>query len=122
MNGLAQHIQAITFIEILFLISQMYHMQPVSFYEAPTRKELWSSLIKTALRDCDYVVIPHNSNLSNGFMFEKPDQDEIYLKISKSLELKFFNTREVLSAINPNDPLCSFEQLTLQRLSIKISE
>jgi len=32
-------------------------------------------------RDCNYMVIPHNSNLSNGFMFEKPDQDEIYLQI-----------------------------------------
>ena len=52
-------------------------MAPVSFYEAPTRKELWNLLDQTCSENCDYVVIPHNSNLSNGYMFEEPDQDEI---------------------------------------------
>ena len=52
-------------------------MEPVSFYEAPTRKGLWNLLDQTCSENCDYVVIPHNSNLSNGYMFEEPDQDEI---------------------------------------------
>ncbi|GIS26426.1 MAG: hypothetical protein CM15mP127_07990 [Gammaproteobacteria bacterium] len=32
--------------------------------------------------DCDYVVIPHNSNLSNGLIFEDPELKD-YQMISK---------------------------------------
>ena len=53
---------------------------PVSFLDAPSRQELWSKLDQECSGDCDYVVIPHNSNLSNGFMFEEPNQDELLIQ------------------------------------------
>ena len=90
--------------------------QPISFYEAPTREDLWSQLDQDCSNDCNYIVIPHNSNLSNGFMFEKPNQDEIMFKIIREPLIEIFQHKGSSEcAINPEDPLCSFEQLPLQR-------
>jgi hypothetical protein len=87
-------------------------MEPVSFYEAPTRKELWNLLDQTCSEDCDYVVIPHNSNLSNGYMFEEPDQDEILIQSTKEPLVEIFQHKGSSECnIDPNDPLCNFEQL-----------
>tara|TARA_Y100000389_G_scaffold73141_1_gene69816 strand:- start:415 stop:1800 length:1386 start_codon:yes stop_codon:yes gene_type:complete len=87
-------------------------MEPVSFYEAPTRKELWNLLDQTCSENCDYVVIPHNSNLSNGYMFEEPDQDELLIQSTKEPLVEIFQHKGSSECnINPNDPLCNFEQL-----------
>ena len=97
--------------------------QPISFYEAPTRVELWEQLDQECLKDCDYMVIPHNSNLSNGFMFEKPNQDEIYLQnIREPLVEIFQHKGSSECAINSNDPLCSFEQLPYKDFKSKFSK
>ena len=86
--------------------------EPVSFYEAPTRKELWNLLDQTCSENCDYVVIPHNSNLSNGYMFEEPDQDELLIQSTKEPLVEIFQHKGSSECnINPNDPLCNFEQL-----------
>ena len=87
-------------------------MEPVSFYEAPTRKELWNILDQTCSENCDYVVIPHNSNLSNGYMFEEPDQDEILIQSTKEPLVEIFQHKGSSECnIDPKDPLCNFEQL-----------
>ena len=87
-------------------------MEPVSFYEAPTRKELWNLLDQTCYENCDYVVIPHNSNLSNGYMFEEPDQDEILIQSTKEPLVEIFQHKGSSECnIDLNDPLCNFEQL-----------
>ena len=87
-------------------------MEPVSFYEAPTRKELWNLLDQTCSENCDYVVIPHNSNLSNGYMFEEPDQDEILIQSTREPLVEIFQHKGSSECnIDPNDPLCNFEQL-----------
>ena len=87
-------------------------MEPVSFYEAPTRKELWNLLEQTCSENCDYVVIPHNSNLSNGYMFEEPDQDELLIQSTKEPLVEIFQHKGSSECnIDPNDPLCNFEQL-----------
>ena len=96
--------------------------QPISFYEAPTRAELWEQLDQKCLKDCSYIVIPHNSNLSNGFMFEKPNQDEIYLQnIREPLVEIFQHKGSSECAINPKDPLCSFEQLPYKDFKSKFT-
>ena len=87
-------------------------MEPVSFYEAPTRKELWNLLDQTCSENCDYVVIPHNSNLSNGYMFEEPDQDEMLIQNTKEPLVEIFQHKGSSECnVDPNDPLCNFEQL-----------
>ena len=97
--------------------------QPISFYEAPTRTELWEQLDQECSTDCNYVVIPHNSNLSNGFMFEKPSQDEIYIQnIREPLVEIFQHKGSSECAINSNDPLCSFEQLPYKDFKAKFSK
>ena len=97
--------------------------QPISFYEAPTPSELWKKLDLECSNDCNYVVIPHNSNLSNGFMFEKPNQDEIYLQNIKEPLVEIFQHKGSSEcAINSNDPLCSFEQLPYKDFKSKFSK
>ena len=87
-------------------------MEPVSFYEAPTRKELWNLLDQTCSENCDYVVIPHNSNLSNGYMFEEPDQDEMLIQSTKEPLVEIFQHKGSSECnVDLNDPLCNFEQL-----------
>ncbi len=98
-----------------------YH--PVSFYEAPTRSELWEQLDQECSKDCNYIVIPHNSNLSNGFMFEKPNQNEIYLQnIREPLVEIFQHKGSSECAVDSNDPLCAFEQLPYKDFKSKFSK
>ena len=97
--------------------------QPISFYEAPTRAKLWEQLDLECSKDCNYMVIPHNSNLSNGFMFEKPNQDEIYLQNIKEPLVEIFQHKGSSEcAINSSDPLCSFEQLPYKDFKSKFSK
>lgn len=46
--------------------------QPISYFEQPTARKLWTELETQCLDrgdGCDVLVIPHNSNESNGNMF-----------------------------------------------------
>ena len=47
---------------------------PVTHFEAPTPVALWSQLDEACSGDCDVIVLPHNSNLSNGQLFT-PDYE-----------------------------------------------
>ncbi len=48
--------------------------RPISYFEAPFRGDIWKQLGDAGCQpdegDCQVVVIPHNSNLSQGRMFE----------------------------------------------------
>ncbi len=41
---------------------------PVSYIDAPIDSKLWAGLDEACTEDCDYLTIPHNSNLANGRM------------------------------------------------------
>ena len=58
------------------------------------QEKTYDQLNESCTSDCDYVVIPHNSNLSNGLIFEDPELKD-YQMISKREPLlwKFFNIR-----------------------------
>ena len=95
---------------------------PVSFLDAPSRQELWSALDQECSGDCDYVVIPHNSNLSNGFMFEEPNQDELFIQNIKEPLIEIFQHKGSSEcAIDSDEPLCSFEQLPYKDFRAKFS-
>ena len=95
---------------------------PVSFLDAPSRQELWGALDQECSGDCDYVVIPHNSNLSNGFMFEEPNQDELFIQNIKEPLIEIFQHKGSSEcAIDSDEPLCSFEQLPYKDFRAKFS-
>ncbi len=97
---------------------------PTSFYEAPTPAALWKGLEATCLADagCEAVVIPHNSNLSNGRMFllqsadnGGPEDQVRRAKLEKLAEVfQHKGDSECMNglalSIGGNDELCDFEK------------
>ena len=101
---------------------------PVTYYEAPLDSALWAQLNAscTAARGCDYLTIPHNSNLANG-------RFDPYRELDGSLEVRraYAETRlarepliEIFqhkgnsecvnglsSVLGPPDELCNFENV-----------
>ena len=57
--------------------------EPISYIDAPIDSKLWSALNKVCPSNsgCDYITIPHNTNLANGRMAP-------YMKIAQDLESK----------------------------------
>ena len=43
--------------------------RPISYFDQPTPEQLWEALDEECAGSCDYLSIPHNSNLSGGRMF-----------------------------------------------------
>lgn len=93
---------------------------PVSTYEAPTAPALWKQLDAACTGDCEYLTIPHNSNLANGRMFKQPDAAEDGYDAAERARheplIEIFQIKgdsECLRAPNasPDDPLCDFEKL-----------
>lgn len=105
---------------------------PVSFYEAKTSGELWRQLDEVCEPgdDCEYIVIPHNSNLSDGFMFPAIEDKTWTADLAKRHREKeplmeimqhkgasecYFGPLNTLA----QDEYCEFEQLPYSRFSGK---
>ena len=79
---------------------------PISYFEAPIPELLWGKLAEQCSGDCQYLTIPHNSNLSSGLMFRDhhtPAPD--FLRMAVNLGAahclrKPFKPRELLAAID----------------------
>lgn len=102
---------------------------PVSYYEAPTSYALWSQLkeqCREADTGCDVVVIPHNSNISNGNLFNQERADELgidrvaYARLRAEMEpmAEIFQhkgdseCRNGFPSVEADpDPYCEFEKL-----------
>lgn len=93
---------------------------PISAYEAPDAPALWQQLDAACSGDCEYLTIPHNSNISNGRMFKQPDAAEDGYDAAERARheplIEIFQVKgdsECLNAPNasPDDPLCAFEKL-----------
>jgi hypothetical protein len=97
---------------------------PTSFYEASSAGALWVALRKDCLErgdGCDLISIPHNSNLSNGLMFEtlRPNGAPItreQARTSAELErlvevMQHKGDSECRLAPDATDELCGFEKL-----------
>lgn len=97
---------------------------PTSFIDEPTPEGLWAALDRTCSVDkpgCDVVVIPHNSNLSDGQMFPVtlPDGQPIGLETAE-VRHRFERLVEVMQhkgdsecrlGVQSEDELCGFEKL-----------
>ena len=95
---------------------------PISAYEAPTAPDMWAQLdvACTKEKNCEYLTIPHNSNISNGRMFKQPNaQEDGYDAAERAKHepmIEIFQVKGDSECINtaggsPDDPLCGFEKL-----------
>jgi hypothetical protein len=109
---------------------------PVGFYEARRPDELWKQLAAACQLEkngCDVLAIPHNSNLSNGRMFEveyvgakteEEQREAARLRASMEPLVEIYQHKGDSECINglPTSPgapdeLCEFEKLQKQPLS-----
>jgi len=60
--------------------SEIVPEQPPAYQEHTTEEKLWAALADRCRNEdgCDYLTIPHNSNISGGLMFDIPDGDPAY--------------------------------------------
>ena len=95
---------------------------PVTHFEAPTPVQLWTSLDEACTGDCEVVVLPHNSNLSNGQLFSPdyegaPDEAEVaQLRARMEPVGEIFQHKgdsECRAGFEgiPTEPECGFEKL-----------
>ncbi len=104
---------------------------PPAYQENPFPELLWKTLSEECLRDngCEYLTIPHNSNLSAGLMFETKD------RFDNPYTAEFAATRQAneplaeiyqhkgqseclgTTGAGANDELCGFELLPYNNLT-----
>src|SRR5262249_3573701 len=90
---------------------------PASYLDYPTALELWKALERDCKVEdgCDVITIPHNSNASNGNMWnEARDPESIaYMKRYQTLVeiYQHKGNSECLPGDALSDPECAFEQL-----------
>lgn len=102
---------------------------PTSYYEQPLVEGLFGALETDCLGapgNCDFVSIPHNSNVSGGLMFESANGDGSPLTRADAQRragheplVEIFQHKgssECSPASSPNDELCGFEQLQRTQL------
>lgn len=97
---------------------------PVSVFEAPLPEDLWAGLRASceALGEgCESLVIPHNSNLSNGRMFLTPEGDDhaawvdgLKARAAEEPLVELHQHKgqsECRIGLGTDDPDCAFEQV-----------
>jgi hypothetical protein len=100
---------------------------PPNSIDEPTPEELWASLSERCVRSrgCETVVIPHNSNLSGGRMFETTTSTgERFVAVSARRRANAETLVEIMQhkgasecrrSTAPADELCGFEELPYDR-------
>lgn len=98
---------------------------PISFIDAPSAHELWDGLDRqcgqaSTLKECEVLVIPHNSNLSDGYMFELESpsagdshRDKQRARLERVVEIMQHkgSSECYYDPLQSEDELCGFEQL-----------
>lgn len=98
---------------------------PTSYIQEPTVQGLWARLQAQCLDGldrCDVLAIPHNSNVSNGLMFEPVNADGSPLNAADAATRAGFEPlvemfqhkgdSECRPGVGTVDELCGFEKLT----------
>ena len=98
---------------------------PISFYEESRPRGLWRELHTQCIDrgdGCDAIVIPHNSNLSSGLMFDSKNLDlsaftAADAKARSELErlvevVQHKGDSECRLGVDTQDELCGFEKLS----------
>jgi hypothetical protein len=101
--------------------------RPISFIDTPELRSLWQRLdreCRDAGTGCEALVIPHNSNLSGGFMFAMRHSDGSPISADDArLRARYERLAEVMQhkgdsechpAFSSGDELCGFEKLAMR--------
>ncbi len=106
--------------------SEVVPDQPPAYQEHTTPEKLWQALSNRCRSEdgCDYLTIPHNSNLSGGLMFEVPDSSRAYAETRQLNEplaeiYQHKGQSECLNTVGAGmqDELCGFEVVPYDNLS-----
>jgi hypothetical protein len=98
--------------------------RPISYFDQPTPEQLWDALDDECIWPCDYLSIPHNSNLSGGRMFvpySEGDEEELRQYARKRIEheplIEIFQHKgsSECSPFGP-DEQCTFEYVPFNNL------
>jgi hypothetical protein len=100
---------------------------PTTYIETPTAEGLWNALNKECLdhsNGCDVIAIPHNSNVSNGRMWQTTRDDGSPIrKEDAALRARLETLVEVTQhkgdsecRAGAEDELCGYETLTYPRM------
>lgn len=97
---------------------------PLSFIDTPSAPALWDGLDRECVNaegNCDVLVIPHNSNLSDGYMFQLSAANEAVEKKQIEQRQRLERVVEIMQhkgssecyydPLGSEDELCAFEQL-----------
>ena len=92
---------------------------PVSFFEENTPEGLWQRLAERCTGACDLLIIPHNSNLSGGLMYQTVGQKPLTnaqaaqrARLEPLVELmQHKGSSECWYGAGVSDELCAFEKL-----------
>jgi hypothetical protein len=108
-------------------LSEIAQSAPTTYIETPTAEGLWDALERECLdapSGCDAIVIPHNSNVSNGLMWTSTRSDgqpitpEDALRRSRLERLVEVTQHKGDSECRAGaeDELCGFETLSYARM------
>jgi hypothetical protein len=100
---------------------------PTTYIETPTAEGLWRSLMDECIEGkpgCDVLVIPHNSNVSNGLMWTTTRADGSAITVEDArLRARLETLVEVTQhkgdsecRAGAEDELCSYETLPFRRM------
>ena len=106
---------------------------PLSFIDTPSAEQLWDGLDRECVNagtGCEVLVIPHNSNLSDGYMFNTARDDGSAITAADAAQrARLERLVEIMQHkgssecfYNPlasADELCGFEQLPYNRFTGK---
>ena len=98
--------------------------KPFTFIDGPAAPTLWDALDEQCVDagiGCEVVVIPHNSNISNGLMFQLNNLDGSPLNSAEAKQrarlerlvevMQHKGSSECYFGLGSEDELCDFEQL-----------
>ncbi len=100
---------------------------PTTYLETPTAEGLWRALSEECLDSggrCDAIAIPHNSNVSNGLMFQTRRDDGSPIDADDARRRSRIETLVEITQhkgdsecrLNANDELCNFETVPWVRM------
>ena len=107
--------------------NEVVQAAPTTYIETPTAEGLWDALLAECIdREgrCDAIAIPHNSNVSNGLLFQTKRADGTPISKDDALRRARIETLVEITQhegdsecrINANDELCAFETVPWVRM------